>query len=67
MKALADLTPFFTAGFFLIGFLALLLTGVGYMLDPIKDNQARIEKRIDNLELKVDQLLSHKNKHTQLK
>ena len=43
MKVLKDFVPLFTAGIFLISFLALLLTGFGYMLKPI-------EKRIDRLE-----------------
>ena len=41
------------------------LTGMGFvfniLLTPLKDNQARIEKRMDQFEAKLDQLLAQKN------
>ena len=49
-----DLAVLFTAGVFLIGFLSFLLVGVNtllkYKIDPLKENQARFEKRLDKLE-----------------
>ena len=40
-----DILPvLFSAGIFLIGFLALLLTGMNAMLSPIKKDIARLEK-----------------------
>ncbi len=48
-------------GIFLFAFQAFLLTGVNAMLDaktkPLKDNQARMEKRMDQIESKLDQLI----------
>ena len=48
MKGLKDLSPLFTAGIFLIGFLAFLLAGFSALLnakiDPLKANQTRLEK-----------------------
>ncbi len=49
-----ELTLLFTAGIFLIGFLALLLTGMNTILnakiEPLKDNQARFDQRLTKLE-----------------
>ena len=57
MKVLKDFVPLFTAGIFFVGFLALLLTGFGYMLKPIEKRidrleagQAKLETRMTNLE-----------------
>ena len=59
-----ELSPLFTAGIFLLAFLALLLSGFNSMLnaqiEPVKDNQARFEKRLDRIESKLDQVLTHK-------
>ena len=61
MELLAGFMPLLTAGIFFMAFLALLLSGTKAMLnasiDPVKENQARMEKRIDTLELKLDQVL----------
>ena len=43
MDMIKKLAPLFTAGIFLISFLALLLTGFGYMLGPIKKDISRLE------------------------
>ena len=65
MDTIKKLTFLFTAGIFLISFLALLLTGFNYMLGPIKTDIARFEKRFEKLEAgqaklekKFDQLIS---------
>ena len=39
METLSDFTPFFTAGLFLLSFLALLLAGFNGLLAPLKENQ----------------------------
>ncbi len=54
IEGLSQFTPFFTAGIFFIGFLAVLL-GVIYfllnaMIEPVKKDMAKIEKRIEGLE-----------------
>ena len=65
MESLAAFSPVFMAGAFLtgfgiffIGFLALLLTGFNALLnakiEPLKDNQVRMEKRMDGFEKRLD-------------
>ena len=48
-----DLTVLFSAGIFLIGFLSLLLVGFNTLLndkiEPLKENQARLESMIKQL------------------
>ena len=69
---MAAFSPVFMAGAFLtgfgiffIGFLALLLTGFNALLnakiEPLKDNQVRMEKRMDGIESKLDQLIAAKS------
>ena len=48
-----------TGGVFLVAILAFLLRGVNAMLSPLKDNQVRLESRMDRIETKLDQLLSN--------
>ncbi len=48
-----------TGGVFLVVILAFLLRGVNAMLSPLKDNQVRLESRMDRIETKLDQLLSN--------
>ena len=67
MNKIKDLSPLFTAGIFLLAFLALLLSGFNLMLGPIKENQARFEKRLDRIEAKLDQILTHKKPMANLK
>ena len=62
METLNAFVPLFTAGIFFIGFLALLLTGFNSLLnakiEPLKENQTRLEKRMDSMEGKLDLLLA---------
>ena len=62
MDILAGFTPLFIAGIFLIGFLALLLTGFNTLLnakiEPLKDNQARFDSELKEIKAKLDQLLA---------
>ena len=71
MNKIKELGPLFTAGIFFAGFLALLLTGFGIMLRPIEANQVRFEnrlnsieagfeRRLDRIEVKLDQFLIQK-------
>ncbi len=53
-----DLSVLFTAGIFLISFLALLLTGFGYMIKPIIKRIDKLEIRMDSIESKLDRLLA---------
>ena len=67
MKYLKELTPLFTAGIFFIGFLALLLTGFAYMLNPIKKDIACLEKRMDTLEAgqnEIKQMIQNLQTHS---
>ena len=74
----AALIPYFTGGLFVVAIMAyfssnmethvaLSIESVKESIEHIKENQVRMEKRIDILDLKIDQLLIHKNKQTQLK
>ena len=71
MSKVKELGPLFTAGVFLFSglsflvvFIALLLAGFNSMLntkiEPIKENQARFERRLDRIETKLDQVLIQK-------
>ena len=60
MDFLESLVPLFIAGIFFISFLALLLSGFGYMLEPIKKDIARLEAGQAKLERKLDQILASK-------
>ena len=53
-----DLDVLFTAGIFLISFLALLLTGFGYMIKPIIKRIDKLEQGQDKLNEKLDKLLA---------
>ena len=64
MKVLKDFVPLFTAGIFFIGFLALLLTGFAYMLNPIEKDIARLEAGQAKLEDKLDQVLFELKGHS---
>ena len=68
MESLRNLSPLFTAIIAFTAVLSFLLVGMNSILDakiaPIKENQARMEKqmekRMDRMESKLDQLLSNK-------
>ena len=71
MNKIKELGPLFTAGIFFVGFLALLLTGFNMLLNAkiepvntkiehVKENQVRFERRLDRIEVKLDQVLIHK-------
>ena len=64
MESLRNLNPLFTAIIAFTAVLSFLLIGMNSILDakitPIKENQARMEKRMDRMESKLDQLLSNK-------
>ena len=51
----------FTGGIFIIGFLSFLLVGFNMLLnsklDPVKENQARLETDIKEIKGKIDLLL----------
>ena len=57
-------SAFFTAGIFLISFLALLLAGFNALLNskigPLKENQARFDAELKEIKSKLDQILDQK-------
>ena len=60
MEKLKTFGPFYQAGIFFFGFFAILFALGHFWLEPVKDNQARLEKKIDRVESKLDQILSKK-------
>ncbi len=47
-----------TGGVFLVAILAFLLRGVNAMLSPLKDNQVRLESRMDRIESDINRIES---------
>ena len=75
MESLRNLNPLFTAIIAFTAVLSFLLIGMNSILDakitPIKENQARMEKqmeqRMDGIESKLDQILSDKRQPASVK
>ena len=73
MELISNLSPLLTLGIFLfsfgiffIGFLSLLLVGFNSLLnakiEPLKDNQSKLEAGQAKLEAKLDQLIANTKK-----
>ena len=45
-----------TGGIFLIGFLSLIFGSFYLIINPLKDNQAKFDERLDNTDKKIDGL-----------
>ena len=60
-----DIGTLFTAGIFLVSFLALLLGGFNSLLnakiEPLKKNQDRFEAELKEIKAKLNQLLQNKS------
>ena len=49
-----DFSTLFSFGIFLIAFLSLLLVGFQQMLNPLKENQARLESEIKEMKADIE-------------
>ena len=55
MDTLEAFVPFFVAGIFLVGFLALLLAGFNAMLKPLEKNQVRLETELKEMKKETNE------------
>ena len=55
---LKEFSPLFTAGIFFLSLVGVLLTGFGFMLGPVKANQARLENRLNQVDTRFENQLN---------
>ncbi len=68
METISELPLLLTAGIFLLAFLAFLLSGVNALLnakiEPLKDNQVRMETEIKGIQSEIKEIQSEQKEIT---